>query len=88
MGSGGGGKSNAIGCTLIETAKLNGVDPQARLTDVLGRIAEHKVTKLYELWKRLGNGSLITTQMFRNRGLQTSQTLLVVRSAQALRLSP
>jgi len=34
---------------LIETAKLNGVDLQAWLTDVLGRIAEHKITKLDEL---------------------------------------
>ncbi len=45
----GGGKSAAIACTLIETAKLNGVDPQAWLTDVLGRIADHKITKLDEL---------------------------------------
>jgi hypothetical protein len=29
MGSGGDGKSAAIAYTLIETAKLNGVDPQA-----------------------------------------------------------
>ena len=49
MGSEGGGKSAAIAYTLIETAKLNGVDPQAWLTDVLGRIAEHKITKLDEL---------------------------------------
>ncbi|MCP4316181.1 MAG: transposase domain-containing protein, partial [Hyphomicrobiales bacterium] len=26
--------------------KLNGVDPQAWLTDTLGRIADHKITKL------------------------------------------
>jgi len=38
-----------IAYTLTETAKLNGVDPQAWLTDVLGRIAEHKITKLDEL---------------------------------------
>jgi transposase len=49
MGSEGGGKSAAIAYTLIETAKLNGADPQAWLTDVLTRIAEHKVTKLDEL---------------------------------------
>ncbi len=49
MGSEGGGKSAAIAYTLIETAKLNGVVPQAWLTDVLGRIAEHKITKLDEL---------------------------------------
>ncbi len=39
----------AIAYTLIETAKLNGVDPQAWLTNVLGRIADHKITKLDEL---------------------------------------
>ncbi len=49
MGSESGGKSAAIAYTLIETAKLNGVDPQAWLTDVLGRIADHKITRLDEL---------------------------------------
>ena len=49
MGSEGGGKAAAIAYTLVETAKLNGVDPQAWLTDVLGRIADHKITKLDEL---------------------------------------
>ncbi len=44
-----GGKSAAIAYTLIETAKLSGVDPQAWLTGVLGRIADHKITKLDEL---------------------------------------
>ncbi len=37
-GSERGGKSAAIAYTLIETAKLNAVDPQAWLTDTLGRI--------------------------------------------------
>ncbi len=40
---------SAIAYTLIETAKLNGVDPQAWLTDVLARIAGHKITRLDEL---------------------------------------
>jgi len=44
-----GGRSAAIAYTLIETAKLNGGDPQAWLTDVLGRIADHKITRLDEL---------------------------------------
>ena len=48
-GSQRGGKSMAIAFTLIETAKLNGVDPQAWLTDVLSRIADHKITRLDEL---------------------------------------
>ena len=49
MGSEGGGKSAAIAYTLIETAKLNGVDPQAWLTDVLSRIADHKINRIAEL---------------------------------------
>ena len=49
VGSEGGGKAAAIAYTLIETAKLNRVDPQARLTWVLARIAEHKITRLDEL---------------------------------------
>jgi hypothetical protein len=48
-GSEGGGKALAIAYTLIETAKLNGVDPQAWLTDVLGRIADHKINRLDQL---------------------------------------
>jgi hypothetical protein len=31
------------------TAKLNNVDPQAWLTDVLNRIADHKITRIDEL---------------------------------------
>ena len=49
VGSKGGGKSAAIAYTLIETAKLNGVNPQAWLTNVLSRIADHKITRLDEL---------------------------------------
>lgn len=48
MGSEGGGKSVAIAYTLIETAKLNGFDPQAWLTDVLARIADYKITRIDE----------------------------------------
>jgi len=55
MGSGRGGKSAAIAYTLIETAKLNNVDPQAWLTWVLELIADHKITRIDELlpwnWK-------------------------------------
>ena len=49
MGSERGGQSAAIAYTLIETAKLNGVDPQAWLTDVLSRIADHKINRIDEL---------------------------------------
>ncbi|NKB55294.1 MAG: IS66 family transposase [Alphaproteobacteria bacterium] len=49
MGSEAGGKSAAIAYTLIETAKLNGVDPQAWLTDTLACIADHKINRIDEL---------------------------------------
>ncbi|MEM9223956.1 MAG: transposase domain-containing protein, partial [Pseudomonadota bacterium] len=48
-GSQGGGNAAAIAFTLIETAKLNGIDPQAWLTSVLGGIAHHKITRIDEL---------------------------------------
>ena len=42
--------------TLIQTARLNDVDPQAWLADVLARIADHKITDLAALlpwnWRR------------------------------------
>jgi hypothetical protein len=44
-GSQRGGNSMAIAFTLIQTAKLNKVHPQAWLTWVLERIADHKITK-------------------------------------------
>jgi transposase len=39
--------------TLINTAKLNGVDPQAWLADILARIADIPLSRLPELlpWK-------------------------------------
>jgi transposase len=49
MGSDRGGRSAAIAYTLIETAKLNGVDPQTRLTDHVSRIADHKINRIDEL---------------------------------------
>lgn len=44
-----GGQAAATAYTLIETAKLNGVDPQAWLTFVLARIADTKITHLDDL---------------------------------------
>jgi transposase len=56
VGSTGCGKAAAIASTLIEGAKLNGVDPQAWLTDVPGQVADHKITRIDELltWRYLG----------------------------------
>ncbi len=48
-GSEGGGKAAAIAYTLIETVKLNSVDPQAWLTWVLAQIADHKINRINDL---------------------------------------
>ena len=48
-GSDRGGERAAVMCTLIMTAKLNDVDPQAWLADVLRRIADHPASRLDEL---------------------------------------
>ena len=44
------GERAAVMLTLIQTAKLNDIDPQAWLADVLPpRIADHKITELAAL---------------------------------------
>ena len=48
-GSDRGGQRAALMYSLIVTAKMNDIDPQAWLADVLARIAEHPVQKLDEL---------------------------------------
>jgi transposase len=48
-GSDRGGERAAVMLTLIHTAKLNDIDPQAWLADVLARIADHKITDLAAL---------------------------------------
>ena len=48
-GSDRGGRRAAAMYSLIVTAKMNGVDPQAWLTDVLKRIAAHPAHRLDEL---------------------------------------
>ena len=54
-GSGRGGERAAVMYTLIQTARLNDIDPQAWLADVLARINDHSIQRLDELlpwnWK-------------------------------------
>jgi len=57
-GSERGGQRAAVIYTLIGTAKLNDIDPQAWLADVIGRISDTPVSRLHELlpwyWKPAG----------------------------------
>ena len=54
-GSDRGGQRAAVMFTLIQTAKLNGIDPQAWLADVLARLPDHPASKVANLlpwnWK-------------------------------------
>lgn len=54
-GSDNGGHRAAVMYSLIETAKLNDVDPKAWLADILARIPDHPMQRLHELlpwnWK-------------------------------------
>jgi transposase len=60
-GSDAGGETLARAMTLIESAKMSGLDPQAYLADVLARINDHINPRLYELlpwnWKPLPENS-------------------------------
>jgi hypothetical protein len=60
-GSDRGGERAAVIYSLIVTAKMNDIDPQAWLADVLARIAEHPVQKLDELlpWNWRGSSAQI-----------------------------
>lgn len=49
VGSQTGGKAAAVAYTLIETAKLNGIDPQAWLADTIARIPDYKITRINDL---------------------------------------
>jgi hypothetical protein len=44
-----GAETLARAMTIIETAKLNSIDPQAYLADILDRIHDHKINRLNEL---------------------------------------
>jgi transposase len=48
-GSDAGGERAALFYTLIRTATLNGVEPEAYLRDVIARIGPHPMNRLYEL---------------------------------------
>ena len=49
MGSDAGGERAAAFYSLVETAKLNGLDPEAYLREVFTRIADHPINRIDEL---------------------------------------
>ncbi|MDB2408034.1 transposase domain-containing protein, partial [Jannaschia sp.] len=51
-GSDTGGETLARAMALIETAKMNGLDPQAYIADLLDRIHDHIANRLDELLPR------------------------------------
>ena len=48
-GSDGGGESAATAYSLLGTAKLNEIDPESYLRNVLSRIADHPINRIEEL---------------------------------------
>jgi hypothetical protein len=58
MGSIGGGKAAAIAYTLIETAKMNSVDPEAWLTWVLEHLPDHKINRIDERMPGLSGNTI------------------------------
>ena len=52
MGSVAGGERAASIYSLVETAKLNGLDPQDYLREVPTRIADHPINRIDELLPR------------------------------------
>ena len=48
-GADAGGKRAACMYTIIETCRMNGVDPQAYLANILARIADHPINKIDDL---------------------------------------
>lgn len=48
-GSDKGGNRAAAIYSLIETCKLNAIDPEAYIRDILTRIADHKINRIDEL---------------------------------------
>jgi transposase len=62
-GSDTGGERAAAIYSLIGSAKLNGLDPEAYLHDVLSRIADHPITRIEELlpWNIISDANEVST---------------------------
>ncbi len=62
-GSDRGGERAAAIYSLIGSAKLNGLDPEAYLHEVLSRIADHPITRIEELlpWNIISDANEVST---------------------------
>ncbi|MEQ1951765.1 transposase [Mesorhizobium sp. CN2-181] len=49
LGSDSGGERAAVVYTLIQTCKLNGINPEAYLADLIGRVSDHPANRIDEL---------------------------------------
>jgi hypothetical protein len=60
-GSDAGGERAAVIYSLLGSAKLNGIDPEAYLSSVLGRIADHPINRIEESlpWNLLPTASVM-----------------------------
>jgi transposase len=58
LGSDSGGERAAVFYTLIQSCKLNGVNPEAYLADLIGRIGEHPANRVDDLlpWRWVSTG--------------------------------
>ena len=77
-GSDKGGDRAAAAYTLLETAKLNGINPQAYLTWVFETIADHPINRIDELlpWNSLA--TIGSKKLF--KGIGRTLTVIVERT--------
>jgi hypothetical protein len=75
-GSDGGGESAAALYSLIGTAKLNGIEPESYLRNVLSRIADHPVNRIEELlpWHVAASLAATTEASWTQTPQEVSQT--------------
>jgi len=68
-GSDGGGESAAAIYSLLGSAKLNGIDPESYLRNVLSRIADHPIKRIEELlpWNVAASLELPTKRRHKRR---------------------
>jgi IS66 C-terminal element len=71
------GRRAALMYTLIETAKMNGVDPEVWLADVIARIADHPINRIGELLPWTRNSHQTSPRRLITRGRRETLTDIV-----------